>query len=315
MDTASDNALDRFAGLCAIGTLADIEVEPLQTGPLLSAVVTGTVWFQKRRYDMEAWAGLRTGPPSTIMEENSLWLNINGETLDLGSAEAARIGELVHDESLQDIAAAIDQITALLDASLKVFSFVRTEWDLDKALDGLSLAADTKIVVEHELDAVVAEMEFTTNCCNTLLRQVAVSESADVHLGFDVAAVTLDPGAGAESEIGVGWIDPGDGFVHAIRIGTRSCQAHDDADVAELMTPLSEESKGHFLHAFNHLHQVSDAVGRYAVAKAAVAIATASTVENPLLAQARHQRTHDAYAMAAKRLNDLALELSGQAGR
>lgn len=315
MDTASDNALDLFAGLCAIGTLADIEVEPLLTGPLLSASVSGTTWFLKRRYDLKAWAGLRTGPPSTVTEENSFWLNINGETVDLGGAGADRIRELVPEESLQHIAAAADQIMALLNASLKVFSFVQTEWDLEDALEGLGEAADAKIVVEHELDALVAELDFTTNCCNTLLSRVAVAEATNVHLGFDVTAVTLDPASGSESEIGVGWTESRDGPAHAFRIGTRTCLAHEEDEVAGLMAPFSEDSKAHFLHAFDHLHQISDAVGRYAVAKSAVAIATTSTVENPLLARARHDITHREYAGAARKLTELALKLSAEVDR
>lgn len=315
MDTASEHALDLFAGLCAIGSLADIDVEPLSNGPLLSAAVTGTAWAHKRRYDMEAWAGLRTGPPSTIMEANSFWLSINGETIGPDGAGAARIRDLVPEESLQHIAAAADQIMALLNASLMVFSFVQTERDLDDALDGLDQAADTRIAAEYELDALIAELDFTTNCCNTLLSRVTVAEATNVHLGFDVTAVTLDPNTGEESEIGVGWTDSPEGMVHEFRIGHRSCQAHEEDEVQGLLDSFSSDSKAHFLHAFDHLHQISDAVGRHAVAKAAEAIAAASTVANPLLLPDRHAITHREYSAAASSLNDLALKLSEEVHR
>lgn len=83
----------------------------------------------------------------------------------------------------------------------------------------------------------------------------------------------------------------------------------------ELATPKSvmsghpEASQGHYESALACLHAASDAVDEYAAAKVGMAAAAESTIDSPLLHEARYKLAHRVYREVTEDLNRLLKEL------
>lgn len=316
MEEASqlESALDCFTGLCSLGDLAKGSVEPSDDTSPWDARIKGTAVWNRTEYRLEIWAGFRDWTPKAMAAGTSVWLSLEGETFDLSTGGKGQIDRMVPKEFASGMAAAVNQLTALLRACLSALHSAASKAERDYALEQMKLAAGTiRSNWEYEADAVIAQSDLLENCSNTLLSRVCIRESGNVHLAFDVTAVTLDPCTGDETGIGIGWMKSEDsGSTHSFRIGTAECLAHEDDEVERLLDTVPEASRGHYLHAFNHLHQIAHAADNYANAQTRLAIAEAGTAQDPLLAVERHDAAHVVHSGLAEKLTAYALEVSSE---
>lgn len=308
-----ESALEEFNAICALGHLDEAGVDTAGGGGggPWDTRITGVAVWARNEYRMRIWGGYRDGSPEAMAAGSSVWLSLGEETFDLARDEPGQMDRAVPKEFVTGMAAAVSQLTAMLRACLDVVKTAGSEAELTYAFEQMMLAAaSVRSTAEHEVESLLAENDLLMNCSNTLLSRVRVQESVNVHLVFDITASTTDPSTGTEADIGVAWTKNSEGAnTHSFRLGAAECPAHDDGEVERLMAGLSADSKGHYLHALNHLHQVAHAADRYSDAQTRLAIARAGTTTDPLRADERHQTAHAVQSAAAEQINAFIREL------
>ena len=317
IESTLHESLDLFAGLCAVGDLGGITVESIQGGHHLSARVTGKIWWMQEEYPISVWTGLRDGTISGGGAD-ATWLQIRDEAVDIAHGPFAQtVMRLSPAKFLPHLTKAVELNIALYDAAMDVLQCAETQGDLDALLQELSrLAGEARSLVEHRGYAQLAHNDILLNCANTILGGITVSESPDVPHAFELNADTLDPATNAKAKIKVGWIKvPGtSNYTHSYQIGEARCFAHDDDDIDQLMQNVQPESRRHYLHAFDHLHQAAHAVGDYANGKVGEAVAEASAIDEPLSDVERHQIAHETLADVLVELNQFISMISVEPG-
>jgi hypothetical protein len=312
-----DYALDEFTGICAVGALYNAGVETLTAGHTMSVKITGSLYWNKLEHPIAVWSGDQAEVPGT--PDADTWLRLEDRTMRLSQPVQAGFFDIVPTAVLKGVVDAIAQMSAMLEAATDALDCAETEHDLTAILERLkTIASESKSLIEHESEALLAHTDIMFNCMVDLLGNMTVTESTDVHLAFDLGAETLDPATGDKVKIRVGWAKADEishQFVHSFEVGSVSCRAHDDADMDRMLETFPETSREHYRHTFIHLHQAAHAVGDYAAGKVGEAIAKASTVSDPLFHVERHEITHRVHAEAVEELSPFVWQMSGEPGR
>lgn len=310
-------ALDEFAGICAVGAMDSPALEAIPLDPYLLPKVSGIAYWDKTAYQIAMWAGDRDGGPGSAGDMRA-WLRLGDETMDLAGPFEAKIAELVPASGLPTVMGAIAQASAMLNSANEFLEYVEDPIELAAAFEHLQeIAGSSKSALEYEGDALLAHTDILFNCMVDLLGNMTVVESQDVHLGFDVAAQTLDPETGNKVEVRAGWAktEGTDDYVHSFELNGARCQAHDEAAFDRMMAAYPAASREHYRHTFTHLHQAAHAIGDYAAAKVGEAIAKAGTVDQPLLHVDRHALTHKVHADVVTELAPFVWKMTGEPGR
>ena len=119
--------------------------------------------------------------------------------------------------------------------------------------------------------------EFTRLCRLGLLGSVVVEESLQGP-GLNVRAAALDVITAQEIRLQAYWDTDDDGDpVHMLAAGAATHPAHgNDPELPELLAGFPQASRGHLLHAINHLHDLAELAIEIAAAKDADTVLLAS---------------------------------------
>jgi hypothetical protein len=316
IETPLSIALDDYAAQCAVGNLSNVQIEPTPQGSTLALKFTAETWWDEEQYALAMWVGKGNGAPSEDSQSTG-WVKVQDRSIDLGAARLEdSLSTVVPLPSVPHVVESIDQLLALMAAAVAAIVCADDEEDLTAILTELTrLSGDARSAPEMAKAREKARGDLMWNCTMDLLGGITITEAEAPHLSFDVAAVTMDPTTRQEARLRVGWI-PTRGnamqYTHSYQIGQESCFAHDDADIDRLMATVPEDSREHYLHVFDHLHQIAHAATDYTAALAGEAVAQASTSDCPLDAIERHELLHEVHKEALVIMNPVAWNLSGE---
>jgi len=308
-----DDDAEDFIELCEESGLQNVRFTPVFNGPNVALTLDADLdlGFEDMT-EIRTWLGFEDGRPSAAKRPRT-WVAIDGDPYPYGNA-AHR--EALADDYPEEIMGELwDAVTAA----------IRIMHDANHDLEHMRAMAVTFITeqlnssasatwdeADEEVDSVEA---FASNCAIDLYRAVTVTEATDAHLGYDIAARTLDPSTGDEKPLRVFWrTDPESRkFIHCFGIGDAWCPAHEgDEKIAELMATQPAESQHHYVHAFDHLHQLAHAASGVAEENLAVAVAMMEVEDGPLSEDDVHQLSHKVFASTLVELNPLAWSISGE---
>lgn len=307
-------ALDEYAGLCAVGHLSNLKAELFGDPGVAAFRLSGATYWKPVAYNLAIWQGNEDGsaPPDGDPE---IWVQFQDQTFKLSDGLLeAEIRRTAPSEFLNELLDTCNQLIAIYSAALDAISAATTREDTQAVLNELArIASEAKGALDYEGDALLAESDLMFNCAITLLEGITVKEVEPPHLSYEIMADTLDPATNAKVKIAVGWVlRPGEqnGYTHSYIIGDASCLAHDQPDIDRLMATVHPEARAHYLHAFDHLHQVAHAASDLSAAKIGHAIAEASTWQAPLDAFERHEIAHRVHRESLEQLNTTAWTFS-----
>jgi hypothetical protein len=310
-------AIDEFTGICAVGAVNDARLDTFTAGHSLAVKITGTAYWDETGLPMAVWAGDLDGNPGTA--DADTWLQLGDATMSLSKPLDPGFFNMVPTKALRSVVSAVGQMAAMLGPAMDALECAETEYDLDATIEQLKrIVVESKSAIVHGSEALIAHSDLLFNCMVDLLGNMSVTESEAVHLGFDLAAETLDPDTGKKVAVKVGWAkadETSHQYVHSFQLGGASCRAHDEEDMYRMLYTLPAESREHYRHTFIHLHQAAHAVGDYAAGRVGEALAKASTVDEPLLHVDRHELTHRVHAEVAAELDSFVRKMSGEPGR
>ncbi|HEX9225112.1 MAG TPA: hypothetical protein VF885_00475 [Arthrobacter sp.] len=316
IETPLSIALDDYAAQCAVGNLSNVHIEPTPQGASLALKFTADTWWEEAEYALTMWVG--KGAPSTD-GESAGWVKVRDLSIDLGAEHLEdSLSTVVPMPSVPHVIESIDQLLALMSAAVGAIVCADTEEDLTAVMAELTrLSGGARSAAELAKAREKARGDLMWNCTMDLLGGITITEAESPHLSFDVAAVTMDPTTQQKANLRVGWIPARENarqYTHSYQIGDDACYAHDDADIDRLMALVPDDSREHYLHVFDHLHQIAHAASDYADALAGEAIAQASTTDRPLDAFERHDLIHEVHKEALVIMNPVAWTLSGEPG-
>jgi hypothetical protein len=305
--------------LCETHGIINLKFTPISHGSQVAMAVTAVVDLDEEDFVVRVWVGLEDGRPSAAMRPRT-WIAVDDEVFRHGN-RADKVAMLdnfdieVH-EDLWDALQALIGVMHRANGNLEFARYMAAEYvasQLNEAAgDTWDEADERRPNVTKGRDAMES---FVSNCSVDLFRAVTVTESADAHLGFDIAASTVDPATEQVTPLRIFWrTDPGDEqFVHCYGIGNAWYEAHgDDEDLTELLAAFPEESRHHYVHALDHLHEISHAAAEVADANLSAAVALVEGNDGPLSDEEVHQLSHDVYASTLVELNPLAWSISGE---
>lgn len=303
--------LDEFIGLCAFGHLssAAITVPDAPWRPKF----TGTAHWDQTEYRLESWVGPRDLDHPGPDTEGSVWLTIQDEILDVSAGDLEFVPGLAPEDFAEGLSAAANQLLAMMKSGFRAIATAYDAGNQRQTIEQLHAhAATVQPEALTELEIESAHLALMNNCLNTLLGRVRLQEAQNSHLAYDVHAVTLDPQSDTLAEIGIGWIAGDNGPEHSYVLSGRECPAHSGAGADAILEGMDEKSREHYLHTFNHLHQIADAADRYSIAQRRLAIAETGTLDDPLGSDDRHRLSHMVHTAAAEHLSAYLLEWSGE---
>jgi hypothetical protein len=318
IETPLSIALDNYAAQCAVGNLSNVQIEPTPQGATLALKFTADTWWEDKQYALAMWVGKGNGTPSTGAQSTG-WVKVQDRSIDLGAERLEEsLSTVVPLPSVPHVIESIDQLLALMSAAVGAIVCADNDEDLTAVLTELTrLSSAARSAPEMAKAREKARGDLMWNCTMDLLGGITITEAESPHLSFDVAAVTMDPTTKQEAKLRVGWIPSRENarqYTHSYQVGDDSCYAHDDADIDRLMAMVPDDSREHYLHVFDHLHQIAHAASDYADALAGEAIAQASTTDRPLDAFERHELIHEVHKEALVIMNPVAWTLSGEPG-
>lgn len=244
------------------------EFEPFTTRATLSTE-TGDV-------ALAAWLAPDTTPGRD--GQLAFWLEVDGQVQRMpaeGNEGALALPAGTSDASKQQLKLAVKHLLPLhleaFDRYIEQMDYARD--DVCGAMDtvarnalddGIPLSVEELMdeeahdhgpeLAEHEWQAGVDE--FTRQCRLGFLAGVAVEESP--HGKLNIRAVTMDPIARRPVELKVYWLKDDDAEpVHWLAADQATARAHGgDPMRPELLAGFPQASRGHILHAIDHLHDM-----------------------------------------------------------
>lgn len=310
-----------LAELCEAHGLLNVRFEPITNGPHVALALEASLDLSEdEEFDLRVWIGMKDGRASTAQQPRT-WISIDDEIYAYGSTAnmldlLSEYPDHLIDELWESITIAIrimfDANRDLEHARAMAVEFVVGQLN-DFATDTWDDDDDDD---DGAMDGIEAMEAFVANCAIDLFRAVTVTEAMDAHLGFDISARTVDPVTEEENQLRVFWrTEPGTGeFVHCYGLGSAWCPAHDgDENLPELMATVPSEARHHYLHAFDHLHQIAHAAAEVANDNLAAAVEMIEDDDaGPLTEDDVHQLSHQVYASTLVELNPIAWSISGE---